>query len=242
MGINSRQFLEQDIQNTQCMATEIPVSVSCLSLNFSTLIKLSWSVMLWAPQTEQGTMILPTLFLANVAIFCQFCGTVFSLFWSFIPSTTQLVDFLLPYLNLLPAITSFSHICFPLPFISTETLWSSVQIFPSPFSDFPFLGIVLDHLSHIQHEMSSVGRKTQQLYWMCSSCLWLRDKKEIAISDRQCFQMLGMGQPWGRKILTKGSNPSYLSVARNTIFLICQMNLSCFYHSLSAIWHCILTH
>lgn len=114
---------------------------------------------------------------------CQFCGTVCSLYWSFFPSTTQSVNFLLPYLNLLPVITSFSHICFPSPFMSTETLWSSVQVFPSPFSALPFLNIILDHV-HTQHEMSSAGRKTQQLYWMCSSCLRLLDKKEIAISDR----------------------------------------------------------
>lgn len=51
------------------MATEKSVVVSCLSLNFSTLIKLSWSVLVWTLQTEQGTVILPTLLLASVA-FC----------------------------------------------------------------------------------------------------------------------------------------------------------------------------
>lgn len=115
------------------------------------------------------------LFDSFVVLFVPFTGLFF-------PST-QSVSFLLPYLNLLPAITSFSHICFPTPFMSTETLWSSVQILPSPFSAFPFLNIILDHV-HIQHEMSSAGRKTQQLYWMCSSCLRLLAKKEIAISDR----------------------------------------------------------
>lgn len=164
------------------MAAEKSVVVSCLSLNFSTLIKLSWSVLVWTPQTEQGTVILPTLLLASVA-FCLpvlwYCLFPLLVFFSLHHS----VNFLSPYLNLLPAITSFSHICFPSPFMSAETLWSSVQVFPSPFSALPFLNIILDHV-HIQHEMSSAGRKTQQLYWMCSSCLRLLDKKEIAISDR----------------------------------------------------------
>lgn len=82
------------------MATKKSVAVFCLNLNFCTLIKLSWSVLLWPPLTEWGTV----LFFASVA----FCFPI--LWYSLFP----LLVFYLPYLNLLPSITSFPPHLFPL--------------------------------------------------------------------------------------------------------------------------------
>lgn len=112
--------MEQDVQKAQCMATEISVAVSCLSLNFSLLVKLSWYVLLRTPQTEQGMMILPTLFLASVAFFLpilwfanfrdffHFTGLLFP------PPLNQQIFFCptwICYLLLLPSATS----AFPYP-------------------------------------------------------------------------------------------------------------------------------
>lgn len=116
------------------------------SINFSTLIKLSWIALHLTPRTMQGMMRLSILFLAITAFclpilwYCLFPLLVF------FPSATQWTFLFLTWSCYLLSITSISHICFSLPTMSPETLWSSVQIFPSPFSDLPFLNIILDHL------------------------------------------------------------------------------------------------
>lgn len=125
MGINSRQFLDQDIQNTQCMPTEISVSVSCLSLNFSTSIKFKWSVLLWTPQTEQGTMILPALFLANVAGFLPILC-----YWCFFPFTGCLFP---PPLNQW-SFFCLSWICYLLLLLSA-TFSSPYPLYPLKLCD-----------------------------------------------------------------------------------------------------------
>lgn len=116
------------------------------SINFSTLIKLSWIAPLLSPQTEQGIMRLSTPFLANAAFCLLILWYYLFPLLEFLPSVTQSVNFPFPYLKLLHPITSVSHVCFPPPTVSPETSWSSVQILPSPFSDLSFLNIVLDRL------------------------------------------------------------------------------------------------
>ena len=151
------------------------------SINFSTLIKLSWITLLLMTQTEQGRVRLSTLFLAGTAFclpilwYCLFPSLVF------FPSTTQWIFLLLTWSSYILSIASLSHICFLLTHYVPWNFAIFCTNLPIPLLWFAISLHYFRSSVSFQHEMGCAGRKTQQLYWMCSGCLrWLLDNKEIA--------------------------------------------------------------
>lgn len=158
------------------------------SINFSTLIKLSWITLLLTPQIEEGMMRLSTLFLARAALSLCFPVLWYYLFlllvFFFPPPPSQWIFIFLTWSCYILSITSLSSICFPPPTISPETLWSSAQIFPSPFSELPFLNVIFDRLFPFSMKWDLVAERHSSFTECAQVARDCLITKKLPISDR----------------------------------------------------------